>query len=111
MTDPDRWITVPEAAAMLGVTRQRVLQAIHPDYAVRKTDELLAHKDVAPEGASRRRLLVKLAEVIAWRTRRALADEPVGPLPDEYADAQDFPPPVPELPAFHGIGIPGFRPF
>ncbi len=110
MSTPE-FLTVPEAAALLGVSRQRVQQALHPDPEIRRTDEILPHRDLAPPGAKRRSLVVELAAVIEWRAKRALADEPVGPIPPHLGTHRDFPPAVPELPAFHGIGIPGFRPF
>jgi len=110
--EPPEYISVPEAAALLGVSRQRVLQALHPDPDIRRTDEILPHRDLAPPGAKRRSLVVQLAAVIEWRAKRALADEPVGPLPPHLATQRDFPPPIPELPPFvAGIGMPNVRPF
>ncbi|MBU6296585.1 MAG: hypothetical protein KJS91_18035 [Planctomycetes bacterium] len=111
----ETWITIQAAAAMLGVTRQRVLRATSEDPHEAKMDEPLPVRDTAPEGAPRRQLLVQLAAVIAWRTRRVLAHQPVGPLPDAYADLRDYPPPVPEVPEMPpfvgGIGLPNVRPF
>lgn len=107
------WITVPEAAAMLGVSRQRVLQACHADYAIRRTDDILPHRDTTPD-AKRRSLVVSAAAVLAWRLQRAAQNEPVGPLPAAFAELDTFPPPVPELPPMPrvvGIGLATFRPF
>jgi hypothetical protein len=103
---PD-WLTIPEAAALLGISRQ----AVHKLCDAMPTP-IRWHQINGPD-AQRRVLHLDTADVLALREQRAAQDKPVGliPWPVEPSHPPEVPP-VPELPAkIFGIGLPTFRPF
>lgn len=108
MIPPDT-LRVAEAAALIGVARQRVHQRFH------QTDRPLAHFDAALPDAKARDIRIPTAAALAWRSEREAAGEPVGPLPPWAQPLPPHPPEVPDVPpvptVIRGIGLHGFRPF
>ena len=107
-TPPD-FLTVPEACAIIGVSRQRLHQRMT------QAERPIAAIDLTPPTRQRRDLRVPTAEVLAWRAEREAAGETVGPLPAWAIPIPPHPPevpPVPPMPAItRGLGLPSFRPF
>ena len=104
-TRPD-WLTIPEAAALLGVSRQAVHKLLEAD------PPLIRARQVNGPDAQRRVLHLDTADVLALRDQRHAKGQPVGPIPwpVEASHPPDVPP-VPPMPRFVGLGMPTFRPF
>lgn len=100
------WLTIPEAAALIGVSRQAVhklCEAVPP---------VFRSIVVSPPHAQRIVLHLDTADVLAYRDQRAWQDKPVGPIPwDVPPSHPPEVPPVPPMPRIVGIGIPTIRPF
>ena len=104
-TRPD-WLTIPEAAALLGVSRQAVHKLCDLEPIV------IRARQVNGPDAQRRVLHLDTADVLAYRDQRAWQDKPVGPIPwDVPPSHPPDVPPVPPMPRFVGLGMPTFRPF
>lgn len=96
------YLTVAEAAAMIGVTRQRVQQRIH------SIERPIPAADTAtPANRNGNRKAIPLETVLEWRAERQAAGQPVGPIPDRLIAAPPIEPPKPVI----GIGLPTVRPF
>ena len=94
------YLTMPEAAAMLGITRQRLHQLIA------KRRDIAVEDTVTKANANGQRKAIALATVLRWRSERAAAGQSVGPIPDRLL-APPKPPDDPPAP----IGLNIFRPF
>ena len=104
-TRPD-WLTIPEAAALLGVSRQAVHKLLEADTPV------IRARQVNGPDAQRRVLHLDTADVLALRDQRHAKGQPVGPIPwPVEASHPPEVPPVPPMPRFVGLGMPTFRPF
>jgi hypothetical protein len=104
-TRPD-WLTIPEAAALLGVSRQAVHKLLEADPPV------IRARQVNGPDAQRRVLHLDTADVLALRDQRHAKGQPVGPIPwPVEASHPPEVPPVPPMPRFTGLGMPTFRPF
>jgi hypothetical protein len=104
-TRPD-WLTIPEAAALLGVSRQAVHKLLEAD------PPLIRARQVNGSDAQRRVLHLDTADVLALRDQRHAKGQPVGPIPwPVEASHPPEVPPVPPMPRFTGLGMPTFRPF
>jgi hypothetical protein len=104
-TRPD-WLTIPEAAALLGVSRQAVHKLLEAD------PPLIRARQVNGPDAQRRVLHLDTADVLALRDQRHAKGQPVGPIPwPVEASHPPEVPPVPPMPRFTGLGMPTFRPF
>jgi hypothetical protein len=104
-TRPD-WLTIPEAAALLGVSRQSVHKLCDLEPIV------IRARQVNGPDAQRRVLHLDTADVLALRDQRHAKGQPVGPIPwPVEASHPPEVPPVPPMPRFTGLGMPTFRPF
>jgi hypothetical protein len=104
-TRPD-WLTIPEAAALLGVSRQAVHKLLEADPPV------IRARQVNGPDAQRRVLHLDTADVLALCDQRHAKGQPVGPIPwPVEASHPPEVPPVPPMPRFTGLGMPTFRPF
>lgn len=108
-TTPPTHLTVPEACALIGVSRQRLHQRMS------QSERPIPAIDLTAPHRIRRDLRVPTADALAWRAEREAAGETVGPLPEWAIPLPPHPPevpPVPPMPAItRGVGLPTFRPF
>jgi hypothetical protein len=97
---PPEFLSIPDAAIVLGVSRQRV----HDWLAEREAT--VPVRDVSLPNRKKRLRQLATAAVLAWREERIASGQPVGPMPPSWSP----PPAVPEVPPMP-IGLMIWRPF
>jgi hypothetical protein len=110
--EPD--LSIPQVAALVGVTKARVYQRINGETGAgevaRRAGCLPSHQRALTPGA-RMVTRVPLDVALAWRAERMAQGHAVGEAPYELLDQLLAPPPVPTLPAPPSVGLPRFTPF